>query len=98
MILSACGLICNECEFFNDKCAGCHDVKGSTFWAKEMMPSKICPLFECAVINKQLADCGACPDVPCKMFREMKDPNSTEEEHQRSLIARVERLKAATGV
>ena len=34
MILSACGLKCDECEFFNKTCTGCHMVKGSTFWAK----------------------------------------------------------------
>ena len=94
MTLSACGLVCSDCEFFGNQRAGCHQVKGQTFWALEHMPSKVCPLYGCAVNNKGFKDCGDCAEVPCKTFREMKDPNSTEEEHQQSLIDRVARLKA----
>jgi hypothetical protein len=93
MLLSACGLICSECEFYGKQCEGCHAIKGQTFWAKEMMPDKTCPLFNCSVNLKGLKDCGGCAELPCKTFREMKDPNSTEEEHQKALIERVERLK-----
>ncbi|MEI6766218.1 MAG: DUF3795 domain-containing protein [Bacteroidota bacterium] len=93
MILSACGLICDECEFYPEKCAGCHAVKGQTFWALEMMPTKTCPLFGCAVNTRNHKDCGDCVELPCQMFREMKDPNSTDEEHQQSLIDRTARLK-----
>ena len=94
MILSACGLICDECEFYNKTCTGCKNVKGSTFWAKEMMPSKVCPLYDCSVNTRNYKDCGDCAELPCKMFREMKDPNSTEEEHQKSLLTRVSLLRA----
>ena len=93
MILSTCGLICDECEFYNKTCTGCINVKGSTFWAREMMPSKVCPLFDCAVNIKGLKDCGSCDELPCKTFLGMKDPNSTEEEHQISIKQRVSRLK-----
>jgi hypothetical protein len=93
MTLSACGLICDECEFFNKTCTGCIKVKGSTFWAKEMMPSKVCPLYDCSVNKKGYKNCGDCSELPCKMFREMKDPNSTEEQHQKSLLKRVELLR-----
>jgi hypothetical protein len=93
MLLSACGLICDECEFFNKTCTGCINVKGSTFWAKEMMPTKVCPLYDCSVNNKAYKNCGRCSELPCKMFRDMKDPNSTEEQHQQSLITRVAALK-----
>jgi len=94
MVLSACGLICDECEFYNKTCTGCINVKGSTFWAKEMMPIKVCPLYDCSVNKKSYKNCGDCHELPCKMFREMKDPNSSEEEHQKSLITRAERLRA----
>ena len=47
MVLSACGLICDECEFYNKT-----------------------------------------------LFHNMKDPNSTEEEHKASIGIRVDRLKA----
>jgi len=94
MILSTCGLICDECEFYNKTCTGCRNVKGSTFWAKEMMPGKVCPLYDCSVNTRKYNDCGDCAELPCKMFREMKDPNSTEEQHQKSLLTRVSLLRA----
>jgi len=93
MTLSVCGLKCNECEFFNKTCSGCVAVKGSTFWAIEMMPSKVCPLFDCAVNKKGFKDCGDCAELPCKMFREMKDPKTSDEEHQRMLLERVKLLR-----
>lgn len=95
MILSACGLICSECEFFETQCNGCHAVKGQTFWAREHMPSKVCPLYHCAVYSKGYTDCGDCVELPCRMFREMKDPNATDEAHRQGLIDRSERLKEA---
>jgi hypothetical protein len=94
MTLSACGLNCSECEFFNKTCAGCTKVKGSTSWAKEMIPNKICPLFDCSVNKKELRNCGDCSELPCKMFREMKDPKTSDEEHQKSIQKRVFSLRA----
>ena len=96
MILSACGLICSDCEFFKNQCQGCHAVKGQTFWALEHMPAKVCPLFDCSVNTRNFNDCGDCTEVPCQMFREMKDPNSSDEEHRQGLIDRVARLKNVT--
>jgi hypothetical protein len=95
MLLSACGLNCDECEFFNKTCTGCINIKGSTFWAKEMMPEKVCPLYNCAVNLKKFKNCGGCSELPCKIFREMKDPNSTEEQHQKSILSRVAKLRAS---
>jgi hypothetical protein len=94
MKLSACGLACNECEFYNKTCTGCYAVEGSTFWAIEMMPNKVCPLFNCAINDKKFKSCGDCADLPCKTFRGMKDPNLPEEEHEKSLLKRVEALRA----
>jgi hypothetical protein len=95
MNISSCGLICDECEFFGKTCDGCKAVKGQTFWAKEMMPTKTCPLFDCAVNQRKYSDCGDCKELPCELFLKMKDPNSTEEEHQESLKKRVAILKGA---
>jgi hypothetical protein len=94
MILSACGLKCDECEFFNKTCTGCIAIKGSTFWAKEMMPGKVCPMYDCAVNQRKLKNCGACSELPCKLFYDMKDPKSTDEEHQKSIGIRVALLRA----
>jgi hypothetical protein len=94
MTLSVCGLNCNECEFFNKTCSGCNKVKGSTFWANEMMPNKVCPLYDCAINKKEFRNCGDCSDLPCKMFRDMKDPKTSDEEHQKSILIRVMALRA----
>lgn len=93
MILSTCGLKCDECEFLGKTCSGCKAVKGQTFWAKEMMPTKTCPLYDCAVNQRKYNDCGDCKELLCELFLKMKDPNSTEEEHQESLKKRVAILK-----
>ena len=97
MILSACGLVCSDCEFFGSTCNGCHAVKGQTFWAKEHIPSKTCPLYDCSVNNRKYKDCGDCAELPCAMFREMKDPGSTDEQHLKGLTDRVARLKQPAG-
>lgn len=94
MILSACGLICDECEYFNNTCTGCINVKGSTFWAVEMLPDKVCPLYDCSVNRNSFRNCGDCGELPCKMFREMKDPSLSDEEHQKSIVTRVSALRA----
>ncbi len=93
-MISACGLICDECRFFEKECVGCHNVKGETFWAQEMMPNKTCPLYNCSVNDKSMAHCGHCSELPCGMFKEFKDPDASEEEHQAALITRVELLKS----
>jgi len=64
-------------------------VKGSTFWAVDMMPTKVCPLYDCSVNKKGLKDCGQCTDLPCATFQQMKDPKTSDEEHQRLLGVRV---------
>lgn len=94
MILSACGLICDECEYFNNTCTGCINVKGSTFWAVEMLPDKVCPLYDCSVNRNSFRNCGDCGELPCKMFREMKDPSLSDEKHQKSIVKRVSALRA----
>jgi len=93
MILSVCGLICNDCEFLGKSCNGCVEVKGSTFWAQEMIPDKVCPLYNCAVNVKNYNHCGSCEELPCKLFLEMKDPDLSDEEHMESINVRVRRLR-----
>jgi len=90
---SACGLECSACSFYPGTCGGCAAVKGSTFWAQEAFPNKTCPLYDCAVNTHRSANCGGCAELPCRTFYAMKDPNASEEEHLRSITARVSRLK-----
>ncbi|MFB3896161.1 MAG: DUF3795 domain-containing protein [bacterium] len=92
-MVSVCGLQCDQCGFMGKSCQGCYQVKGQTFWAKEMMPDKVCPLYTCAVINKKYTSCGQCPDLPCKLFKDLKDPSISEDQHLKSINERVARLK-----
>jgi hypothetical protein len=92
--ISSCGLICSDCEFYKKTCDGCYAVQGSTFWAQEMMPSKVCPLFQCAFNDRGYESCGDCEELPCALFLQMKDPSLSDEEHQRMVGVRVERLKS----
>lgn len=91
--LSACGLLCDKCNYFSIDCQGCYIVKGSTFWAREAMPDKICPLYLCSVIDKKYNNCGECPELPCQKFIDLKDPNISDEQHNKSIDERVSRLK-----
>jgi hypothetical protein len=92
-LLSACGLLCNECKFLGDTCDGCYAVKGKTFWAKEFRTDKICPLFNCAVNDKKFNNCGQCDRLPCKAFTELQDPEISDEEHAKSIELRISRLR-----
>lgn len=91
--ISLCGLDCGECEFFEKTCAGCYAVGGSTFWAQEMMPGKVCPLFKCAFTDHEYESCGDCNELPCALFLQMKDPSTSDEEHLKMIQVRVERLR-----
>ena len=92
-IISACGLLCDECGFFGKRCNGCYGVKGETFWAKEAMPDQTCPLYTCSVVERKYDNCGQCAELPCGEFTGLKDPSISEERHAVSIRERVSRLK-----
>lgn len=94
-LLSACGLDCRACSFYPATCSGCFVMHGSTFWAQDAMPNKTCALYDCAVNVRGHVNCGACAELPCKMFVEQKDPNSSQEEHLAAIKVRVARLKGS---
>jgi len=45
------------------------------------------------VNTRSYKSCGDCPELPCKTFHELKDPNISEEEHIKSIGTRVRALK-----
>lgn len=92
--ISVCGLFCEECQFFKETCPGCDEIKGKTFWAQEIMPEKVCPIFNCAVNDKGYETCGKCSELPCNIFNELRDPNISDEEHESSISERIVRLKS----
>ena len=92
-LISACGLDCSVCPWYPNTCSGCFSVKGSTFWAKEALPGKTCALFNCAVNERGYKNCGGCAELPCRKFVELKDPNTSQEEHLATIHVRAARLK-----
>ena len=90
-MLSACGIVCNDCEYFKSKCTGCFVISGKPFWVKEAN-KKICEIYECCVKNHGYDNCGQCSEVPCKIMEELKPENVTQEEHFKNLEKQVKRF------
>ena len=65
--------------------------------AIKVLPEKACAIYECSINQKGMKGCGECEHVPCEIWRRTKDPSYTEEEFERSIQERVERLKTVTG-
>jgi hypothetical protein len=65
----------------------------ATFWAVQSVPDKKCPLYKCAVIDRKYRDCGECAELPCKTFIDMKDPNTSNGQHKKSIGERGGRLR-----
>ena len=94
---SVCGVYCKDCEHLNKACKGCGYEQGKTFWTN-MMPSKICPLYNCCRNNMNIEHCGLCDDFPCKTFLELRDPNMSDEEFKNSLTLRQNELKRRAAI
>lgn len=56
-----CGLNCEDCQFYKDKCLGCVRQKGVMFWGR-------CPIFYCCFYEKGLRSCSACSQFLCQKF------------------------------
>ncbi|MFZ4401455.1 MAG: DUF3795 domain-containing protein [Bacteroidales bacterium] len=96
MLVSPCGIICDECPYYQKECKGCRNLDGQVFWSADVTEKGICPLYDCSVNSKELGSCGKCNELPCTLYYTMKDPDSTEEQHQESIIKRVDVLKSNT--
>ncbi len=91
--ISVCGSDCAVCKYLKaSKCSGCSDVKGKVFWA-EHISAEVCPIYDCVINTKKLKNCGFCSDVPCKLWRDIRDPSYTDEQFEAVIKIRVENLK-----
>ncbi len=93
-MLSACGILCDDCEFLGKSCQGCAKVEGKPFWIAEMKVDN-CALYDCCVNQRSFLHCGHCDALPCKLFLEYKDPSMSDEEHAQGVKTRVDRLKSS---
>ncbi|MBU1219761.1 DUF3795 domain-containing protein [Myxococcota bacterium] len=93
MELSVCGVDCSECEFFkNQTCAGCNAIKGKVFWTTHLN-TDVCPIYSCVSTVKNVDDCGKCGDVPCKIWKDLRDPAWDDQQHAESIRKRLDNLK-----
>ena len=88
--LSCCGTDCSACVLLGKPCQGCNAAKGKVFHAPK---GKSCPIYVCCVNRRRFATCGQCPEVPCKLWRETRDPNLTDEAFDASIQTRVSNMK-----
>ncbi|MDM7999121.1 MAG: DUF3795 domain-containing protein [Dehalococcoidia bacterium] len=87
-----CGIYCGSCDLLNRQCQGCGYVDGKPFWTAEY-GVKVCPLHDCCRNTRHLEHCGLCPDFPCQVFLDMRDPSVSDEEARKSLEARQSDLR-----
>ncbi|MCX6232198.1 MAG: DUF3795 domain-containing protein [Bacteroidetes bacterium] len=93
MLVSPCGINCDNCPFYKSGCEGCKNLKGKVFWSADFTGNGICPMYDCSVNNKNISNCGKCKDLPCDLYYNTKDPDISEEQHQKSILKRVSVLK-----
>ena len=95
MSLAPCGIMCGEFEACKEAgCSDCHEIKGQPFYLKEF-GVETCPLYDCPVNKKGYTTCAECSDLPCDIYQEWRDPSMSDEEHENSIIERVNALKAS---
>ncbi len=90
--LGTCGVECSACEIFGLDCPGCRASGGKPPWLEELdLP--LCALYECPVMQKGIPDCSTCPDLPCDLYHEFRDPSVSPEAHEVGIRQRVKRLR-----
>ncbi len=87
--LSCCGIECSECEAYKSICMGCNEILGKVFHAPK---GQACPIYECSINLKKLNNCGSCADMPCSIWRNTKDPAFSDEEFEKNITERMNRL------
>ena len=88
--LSSCGADCSACAAYPGQCPSCNACQGKVFHAPK---GKACPLYACAVHKHRLANCAACPELPCGLWRATRDPALSDEAFETSIRERVQRLQ-----
>ena len=89
--MSCCGTDCEKCGFLGSMCKGCNATNGKVFHAPA---DKACPIYSCCVQKHKFANCAACDDLPCDVWRATKDPNLTDLQFEATIQERVHNLTA----
>lgn len=88
--LSCCGTECVVCDFYQKECAGCNECQGKVFHTSK---GKACPIYACSVQKHRYATCAGCEQLPCAIWKATRDPQLSEEEFEKSIYKRVQKLK-----
>ena len=87
--LTCCGTDCRQCSFYGKACVGCNEACGKVFHAPL---GKACPIYACCVQKYKYATCAECEQIPCRIWRETKDPQMSDEEFNENIQERVATL------
>lgn len=90
-VYGCCGIECSECKYYKNKCDGCFANKGKVFWAK-FTENGMCESYHCCVERHGYANCGKCPEAPCKVIT-LYDPSMSVEQNQKAREAQLINLK-----
>lgn len=88
--LSCCGTECSKCNFLGSLCKGCNISNGKVFHAPQ---GKACPIYRCCVQSHKFADCSACDNLSCSVWRDTKDPNLSDRQFEESIQERICNLR-----
>lgn len=89
--MQPCGVVCDECAYRSNGCAGCDAISGKPFWL-QYTGGEVCEIYRCCRQEKRYTHCGACAELPCKQY-DLKDPTRTEEQNETDLALQIKRLK-----
>lgn len=93
LMLSCCGTDCSACYCYGEMCKGCNEHKGKVFHAPE---GNACPIYECARNKNCFYSCGECVKIPCEIWYKTRDPKFSDEEFQKNVEERVQRIKSTS--
>lgn len=90
-VVSCCGVVCSECEYYSGDCRGCPEIEGKVFWLAYTGGER-CAIYDCCVGEKKLPHCGACPELPCARY-DLEDPTKSHEENAAALQGQLQQLR-----
>ena len=88
--LSVCGTDCSACPLHGSVCTGCNEACGEVFHAPEGEP---CRIYGCCVDQHHFVNCGSCDQMPCDVWKVVRDPSYTDEQFEKSIQDRVAALR-----
>lgn len=92
-MVCVCGASCDGCTYRDKECSGgCTALQGRVFWTKHIN-ADVCPVYQC-VADNGYKNCGDCAKLPCETWFNLKDPEISSQEHQKSINDRVAKLKS----